>query len=97
MAGFINAAEYKWARYGVTILRLGSNRPYPVQEVIDGILKYTQRIDLSPSYEAGLRGEIPNQHIIDSISRELIGWYPEIDLEEGLELTIPYYRELLND
>jgi nucleoside-diphosphate-sugar epimerase len=63
--------------------------------VIDGILKYTKRIDLCPAYEDGLRGEIPNQHIVDSVSREKIGWYPEIDLSTGLELTIPYYLEHL--
>jgi CDP-glucose 4,6-dehydratase len=97
VAGFINAATYNWAKTGVSILRLGSNKSYPVSEVIDQILKLTKRIDLSPVYETVLRGEIPNQHIVDTVSREAIGWYPEIDLERGLELTAPYYLEKCRD
>jgi CDP-glucose 4,6-dehydratase len=93
VTGFINAATYNWAKTGVNILRLGSNKSYPVSEVIDQILKLTKRIDLSPVYETVLRGEIPNQHIVDTVSREAIGWYPEIDLEQGLEITSHYYLE----
>jgi len=77
----------------VGILRLGSKISYPVSYVIDKILEFTDRIDLAPTYETPLRGEIPNQHILDIVSQEKIGWYPEVDLDTGLTLAIPHYIE----
>ena len=93
--GFINAASYQWGKPTATILRLGAKESTPVKQVVDQVLKYTNRIDLVPIYEKELKGEIPNQHIIDKGSQELIDWYPMIDLEHGLEMTVPWYREVL--
>lgn len=93
--GVINSAEYGWGRVSPTVLRLGSQRPYSVLEVMDSILKVSKRIDMSPIFEKQLEGEIPNQHIEDFKSQELIGWYPEINLDDGLELTFPFYEEYI--
>jgi CDP-glucose 4,6-dehydratase len=94
VVGFINAAEYGWGKPGSKTLRLGSSISTSVKDVVDLILQKTKRIDLIPVYEKVLKGEIPNQHILDKVSQKEIGWYPKIDLDQGLEMTIPYYREL---
>jgi CDP-glucose 4,6-dehydratase len=94
VVGFINVAEYGWGKPGAKTLRLGSPISTSVKDVIDLILQKTKRIDLAPVYEDTLKGEIPNQHILDKVSQKEIGWYPKIDLDQGLEITIPYYREL---
>ena len=38
-------------------------------------------------------GEIDRQYIDSSKLRELSGWEPAVDLEEGLALTLEWYRE----
>lgn len=96
--GFINAAEYGWGKETPTILRLGSTRPYSIIEVMDAILNSTQKVgSISPVFEPALEGEIPNQHIIDHKSQELIGWYPEIDLETGISKTAPFYQKYMRE
>jgi nucleoside-diphosphate-sugar epimerase len=37
-------------------------------------------------------GEIDRQYVDPSKIRELVGWEPRIDLEEGLRRTIDWYR-----
>jgi dTDP-glucose 4,6-dehydratase len=32
-----------------------------------------------------------------SVARDLLGWEPKVELEEGLARTIPYFREILRD
>jgi CDP-glucose 4,6-dehydratase len=95
--GFINAAEHGWGTEKLEILRLGSPKSYSVVNVIDAILSISNRIDLAPEFEDTLKGEIKNQHILDPVTQEKIGWYPEIGLEVGLALTIPAYREYFED
>ncbi len=89
--GFINSAEYGWGLEKLEILRLGSPKSYSVVNVIDTILNISNRIDLTPVFEESLKGEIKNQHILDPVSQEKIGWYPKVDLEMGLSMTIPAY------
>jgi CDP-glucose 4,6-dehydratase len=37
-------------------------------------------------------GEIDRQYVDATKIRELVGWQPEVDLEEGLRRTIEWYR-----
>ena len=37
-------------------------------------------------------GEIDRQYVDPTKIRELVGWQPEVDLEEGLRRTIEWYR-----
>ena len=38
---------------------------------------------------------LQRQPVIDLAKREL-GWSPEVELEQGLEPTVAYFKELLN-
>lgn len=49
-------------------------------------------------FHADKRGEgDPERRRPDiSLARELLGWEPEIDLEQGIRCTIPYFKERMN-
>ncbi len=85
--------ETEWGKVG-SIYNLGAKSPTSVQEVVDTVLKVTQHIELAPVFTEQLQGEIPNQHIVDPASAEKIDWKPLVDLEEGIALTAPYYKEI---
>ena len=51
------------------------------------------RVDLAPTYEKQWKGEIPHQHIENDLAKELIDWSPAIDIDTGLDFTIPWYME----
>lgn len=98
VVGYINAAEYGWGKEEPTILRLGSTRPYSVIDVMDAILQATQKVgSISPIFAPSLDGEIPNQHIVDKKSQELISWYPEIDLVTGIDKTALFYNQYVKE
>lgn len=77
------------------ILNLGAVSPYSVADVINQVMKLTGRMDLLPRFEPLGTGEIPNQHFVDTSAKELIGWNPKVDLEEGLRRTLPWYVKYL--
>lgn len=89
--GYLKAAELPYQNK-LTILNLGGFH-HDVLEVVHTILGKMRRIDIRPIYEPQWSGEIPHQHIVNDIARELIGWNPRIDLDYGLDKTIPYYVE----
>jgi CDP-glucose 4,6-dehydratase len=91
--GYIQATERELIKKPQTWV-LGAQRPYSTLEVIDTVLKVMKRIDLAPTFEKMWKGEIPNQHIESRRAKDLLGWNPKIDLEAGIELTVPYYVEL---
>jgi CDP-glucose 4,6-dehydratase len=59
--------------------------------VIEKILLQMNGSKINIRTEDYLPGELMHQHIDNSNAKELIGWEPKIDLEEGLRLTIPWY------
>ena len=74
------------------ILNLGSGQGASVQQVYD-ILKaaigYTGDAALAP-----LRaGEIQNSYITGDQAKEVLGWQPEVTLENGLQQTAEFIRE----
>jgi CDP-glucose 4,6-dehydratase len=72
----------------------GSGRPHPVGEVVKLIARLA-----STGVEPDIRGtgspagEIDRQYVDSAKIREVVGWEPRVDLEEGLRLTIEWYRK----
>lgn len=87
--GYLRAAELPYAGKFTSINLSGFN--HSTIEIVDAILAKMSRVDLAPIYESQWRGEIPHQHIENDIAKELIGWNPKIDIEEGLDKTIWWY------
>jgi len=71
----------------------GGGHPYPVLEVVELIGRLA-----GAGVEPDIRGtgsppgEIDRQYVDASKIRELVGWTPRLDLEEGLRRTIEWYR-----
>jgi CDP-glucose 4,6-dehydratase len=71
----------------------GWGKPNSVREVIELICELAGT-DMEPDFqgEGNPPGEIDRQYLESSKIREVTGWQPEVDLREGLERTIEWYR-----
>jgi CDP-glucose 4,6-dehydratase len=72
----------------------GGGRPYPVGEVVATIARLAGT-DTGPEIlgTGNPVGEIDRQYVDPTKIREVLGWEPSVDLEEGLRRTIEWYRE----
>ncbi len=70
-------------------------RPQDVIEIVGCILKAAGREDLEPVIQNQASLEIRDQYLSATRARELLGWKPRFGLEEGLQLTVAWYKELL--
>jgi CDP-glucose 4,6-dehydratase len=72
----------------------GGERPHSVREVVELIAAAA-----GSGIEADFRGagnpdgEIDRQFVDSAKLRELTGWHPQVDLEDGLRRTLEWYRE----
>lgn len=72
----------------------GWGRPNAVGEVIELICELSDS-DVDPDYrgDGTPNGEIDRQFLDSAKVREVTGWEPQVELREGLERTIDWYRE----
>jgi CDP-glucose 4,6-dehydratase len=86
-------------RPGITgeAFNFGTSRPYSVLHVVRKILELAGRSDLEPVMENTVRSgdEIDAQYVDSSKAEQLLGWKARVQLEEGLEQTIDWYRQHL--
>ena len=76
---------------GFEVINLGSDRPVSIGEVIErlaGLLGRPARIE-SQSPQAG---EVPATQADIGKARRLLGWSPQVSLEEGLRECVEWYR-----
>jgi len=92
--GYIRSAELPYGNKLTTLNLSGFN--HSVIDVVDAVLLQMNRVDLSPVFEAQWKGEIPHQHIVNDVAKDLIDWSPKNGLADGLSKTIPWYTEYLN-
>jgi len=59
------------------------------------ILKLMDREDIEPIVRDEVRNEIKHQYLSAEKARRVLDWRPEFSLEQGLERTIAWYRNLL--
>ncbi|HSC29714.1 MAG TPA: GDP-mannose 4,6-dehydratase [Vicinamibacterales bacterium] len=71
----------------------GNERPFTVFEVVERILTFMGRSDLKPLVLNEASEEIANQYLDCSKARRMLGWAPEYTFEQGLDETIPWYRD----
>ena len=72
----------------------GGGQSAPCPDVVELICRLAGAT-LTPEIRGAARphGEIDRQWVDDTKLRELTGWAPAVDLEEGLRRTIAWYRE----
>ncbi len=95
VCGYLKLVETRYEQKGLEIVNLGANKPTKTIELIDKILEIMGRVDLCPKIEPLWKGEIPNQHIISEKAKALIEWNPQVSLDAGLKLIIPWYIDYL--
>ena len=72
----------------------GAGRPHSVRELVELICRVAGA-DVEPEFrgDGTPPGEIDRQFVDAAKLRELTGWEPAVDLEEGVRRTIAWYRE----
>jgi CDP-glucose 4,6-dehydratase len=72
----------------------GGERPHSVREVVD-LIAAASGTGIEPEYHGSgsPAGEIDRQFVDSSKLRELTGWRPRVELEDGLRRTLAWYRE----
>ena len=72
----------------------GGGEPHSVRTVLD-LVSEVAGVELDPDFQGGgtLAGEIDRQYLDSTKLRETTGWQPQVDLREGLRLTLDWYRE----
>jgi CDP-glucose 4,6-dehydratase len=71
----------------------GTGQPRSVVEVVEAVCR-AAGIDVKPEIRGSgtPQGEIDRQYVDSSKLHELTGWRPRVDFEEGLRLTVEWYR-----
>jgi len=65
-----------------------------VSQLVRKILAVMQS-DLKPDIRNEASNEIRNQYLDAAKARRVLGWHPIFSLEESLERTVSWYKELL--
>ncbi|HEU4980604.1 MAG TPA: NAD-dependent epimerase/dehydratase family protein [Solirubrobacterales bacterium] len=80
-------------RAGGEAFNAGSGRPHPVREVVELICELGPT-EVEPDYQgAGSpSGEIDRQYLDSTKIREQTGWEPAVELRDGIERTLDWYR-----
>jgi len=73
-----------------------NEQPMSVLEMTDLILKI-MRSDLKPQIRNETIGEIREQYLSAAKAHRMLGWSPLFTIEEGLERTIKWYRNLFGE
>ncbi len=75
----------------------GPNNPYSVIEVVDGIRKAMNKMDIGPKILDSAQAEIRDQHLDSKMATETLGWKPKYSLDDGIKSTIPWYEKFLKN
>jgi CDP-glucose 4,6-dehydratase len=72
----------------------GGERPHSVREVVESIAA-AAGTGVEPDFQGAGNpdGEIDRQFVDSTKLRELTGWRPQVELEDGLRSTLEWYRE----
>lgn len=72
----------------------GGERPHSVREVVE-LISAAGDAGIEPDFQGSgyPDGEIDRQFVDSTKLRELTGWRPQVELEEGLRRTLAWYRE----
>ena len=75
-------------------VNLGNPHEFTIRQLAEAVL---QKVDTdSKIVEEPLPADDPTQRKPDiSLARKILGWEPKIQLEEGLDKTIPYFQKVL--
>lgn len=73
----------------------GMGRPEMALDVVQTIIKVSDRPDLTPIILNEVKNEIQDQYLCSDKAGQILGWEPQYSLEEGLAETMAWYRAFL--
>ena len=77
-------------------INLGNPKEFTIRELADSVLRKVKTE--SQMVEHPLPADDPTQRKPDiSLAQKFLSWKPSIDLDEGLDRTIPYFREVIEE
>ncbi len=78
------------------VFNAGHNKPVRVLELVETILRLVGKPDLQPVIQGKGNpvGEIDRQWLDGTKAKEKLGWSPRVELEDGISLTINWYKKL---
>jgi CDP-glucose 4,6-dehydratase len=91
------AEQVRSGGLGGNAFNFGQGGPLSVLEVVAAIKQVMGKTDAEVRVlnEPGAKAEIQAQWLDATRARNVLGWEPEWTFEEGLERTVPWYREYL--
>lgn len=93
--GYLRAADGLPSNKGEAF-NMGSGKPISVLQLINEILQAMGVEELKPVVLAESSGEIDRQYLDSAKAERRLGWSVQVDLAEGLQRTVEWYRDLLS-
>ena len=94
--GYLHLVEERYGKKGLETINLGAERSTKTEDIIEKIATFMEvectEIIKSPMW----KGELVNQHIDNTKAKELIGWCPDVPLDNGLRQTVKWYQDYLD-
>ncbi|MGC1877999.1 MAG: GDP-mannose 4,6-dehydratase [Rhabdochlamydiaceae bacterium] len=75
----------------------GPNQPYSVLEIVNSLQRLMNCSDLPPEVLNMAKEEIRDQSLDSQKARQTLGWSPFFNLDEGLQRTIQWYKNYLEE
>jgi len=75
------------------ILNIGTGRQTSINELL-GIIKRIINSQITPIYVSPRKGDILHSYFDNSFAQKVLGWEPTYTLEQSLNETVEYYREI---
>jgi CDP-glucose 4,6-dehydratase len=93
---YLQLAESLSTRPGLSgeAFNFSMERPMTVLEAVD-LVQAAVGTRLDPDIRATATGEIPHQYLSAYKAREILEWKPKYAFEEGLDMTVAWYRTAL--
>ena len=92
--GYMMTAEQMDVARGQAF-NFGVDRPRAVLEMIDEIVALSGNAELAPIILNEAKNEIQDQYLLSEKAARVLGWKPQYSLQEGLQVTMEWYKTFL--
>jgi UDP-glucose 4-epimerase len=76
-------------------LNICSGRRLTVNRLVSNILQICDREDIEPEYLPEQPGDVEHTWGDNSLARRILDWEPKVDIEEGLQRFVEWYRQVI--
>ncbi|MEG6569730.1 SDR family oxidoreductase [Thermoanaerobacterium thermosaccharolyticum] len=73
------------------IINISTNKATTINELVN-IMNKIMNASLKPIYAVPRKGDIVHSYLDNKKAKDVLGWKPDYELEDGLKETVEYYR-----